>query len=349
MLGQYFYHEIIRKTVIGFGTLFNNIEVRTRNSDGTFAQVMKVPLAYGPMSKFLALIEQQASYKNRVQITLPRMSFEMVGMQYDSTRKTSVTQSFKTTTTGTNANLKQVYMPVPYNLDFTLSIATKQNDDMLQIVEQILPYFQPSLNITINLIDSIGEKKDIPVVLNNISMSTDYEGSFDDKVSIVYNLSFTAKTYIFGAISESTSGLIKKVDVDYYSNINRKTKREIRYSVTPRATKDYNNDQTTQITEVLDTKERAISVNDASTLSANDYIEINNELMKISEVDGNVIVVDRAQDGSIAQTHEIGDVINVVNSLDDNLIEFGDDFGFNETTSFFSDFKTYSPTTGTDF
>jgi len=347
MLGQYFYHEIIRKTVIGFGTLFNNVEVRTRNSDGTFAQVMKVPLAYGPMSKYLALIEQQASYKNRVQITLPRMSFEMVGLQYDATRKTSITQTFKATTNGSNAGLKKVYMPVPYNLDFTLSIATKQNDDMLQIVEQILPYFQPSLNITINLIDSIGEKKDVPVVLNGITMSTDYEGSFDDKQTILYNLSFTAKTYIFGAISENTSGLIKKVDVDYYTNL-KKSSREIRYSVTPRAVKDYNNDTTTQITEVVDKKETAISVNDASLLSADTYIEINSELMKITEVDGNIIVVKRAQDGSVVQQHEIGDVVNVVNSLDDNLIEFGDDFGFNETTSFFTDFKTYNPVTGTD-
>lgn len=349
MLGQYFYHEIIRKTVIGFGTLFNNIEVRTRNSNGTFAQVMKVPLAYGPMSKFLALIEQQASYKNRVQITLPRMSFEMVGLQYDPTRKTTITQSFKATTTGKNANLKKVYMPVPYNIDFVLSIATKQNDDMLQIVEQIIPYFQPSLNLTINLIDSIGEKKDVPVVLNNISMTTDYEGSFNDKMTIVYNLSFTAKTYIFGSISDSTDGLIKKVDVDYYSNINKTAKREVRYSATPRAIQDYNNDQTTQITEVLDTKESAISVNDASSLSVDDFIEINSELMKIKEIDGNVILVDRAQEGSTVSTHQIGDVVNLVNYLDDNLIEFGDDFGFNETTSFFQDFKSYSPTSGTDF
>ena len=87
MLGTYTYHEIIRKTVIGFGTLFNNIEIRTKNSDGTFAQVLKVPLAYGPMDKFLAMIEQQASYKNRMQITLPRMAFEMVGLSYDPSRK----------------------------------------------------------------------------------------------------------------------------------------------------------------------------------------------------------------------------------------------------------------------
>lgn len=349
MLGQYFYHEIIRKTVIGFGTLFNNIEVRTRNPDGSFAQVMKVPLAYGPMSKFLALIEQQSSYKNRVQITLPRMSFEMIGLQYDPTRKTSVTQTFNATNTGKNANLKKVYMPVPYNVDFVLSIATKQNDDMLQIVEQILPYFQPSLNLTINLIESIGEKKDIPVVLNNISMATDYEGSFDNRNTVIYNLTFTAKTYIFGPISDSTSGLIKKVDVDYYTNVNNTAKREIRYSVTPRATKDYNNDQSTQITEVVSTEEFAITVNDSSLLSTGSYIQIGSELMKIKEIDENIILVDRAQDGSIAETHQIGDVVNLVDRLDDELIEFGDDFGFNETTSFFQDFKSYSPVTGSDY
>ena len=184
MLGTYFYHEILRKTVIGFGTIFNNIEIRTKNSDGTFAQQMKVPLAYGPMSKFLALIEQQRDYKNRMAITLPRMSFEMTGLSYDSSRKTTVTQTF---TSGNQSSAKQVYMPVPYNVDFVLSIATKQNDDMLQIVEQILPYFQPSFNITINLVSSIGEKKDVPIVLNGITMATDYEGSFTDLPTIQYN------------------------------------------------------------------------------------------------------------------------------------------------------------------
>ena len=185
MLGTYTYHEIIRKkTVIGFGTLFNNIEIRTKNSDRTFAQVLKVPLAYGPMDKFLAMIEQQASYKNRMQITLPRMAFEMVGLSYDPSRKTTLTQAFKA---GTQSGPKKGLYAVPYNIDFLLSIATKQNDDMLQIVEQIVPYFQPSFNMTINLVSSIGEKKDIPIVLNNIGMTTDYEGSFDDKSTIIYN------------------------------------------------------------------------------------------------------------------------------------------------------------------
>ena len=345
MLGTYFYHEILRKIVIGFGTIFNNIEIRTKNNDGTFAQQMKVPLAYGPMSKFLALIEQQRDYKNRMAITLPRMSFEMTGLSYDPSRKTTVTQTF---TSGNQSGAKQVYMPVPYNVDFLLSIVTKQNDDMLQIVEQILPYFQPSFNITVNLVSSIGEKKDIPIILNGITMATDYEGSFTDLPTIQYNLNFTAKAYLFGAIASETSGLIKKVDVDMYSNTTPTAKREVRYSVTPRAVKDYNNDSITHIVEDISLDERFISLNDASTFSVDDYIEIGSETMEIVSVDGNTVKVNRSIAGTGPQQHYTGDRVNAITASDDALIPLGDDFGFNETTSFFSDFKVYSPSRDED-
>ena len=298
------------------------------------------------MDKFLAMIEQQASYKNRMQITLPRMAFEMVGLSYDPSRKTTLTQAFKA---GTQSGPKKVYMPVPYNIDFLLSIATKQNDDMLQIVEQIVPYFQPSFNMTINLVSSIGEKKDIPIVLNNIGMTTDYEGSFDDKSTIIYNLSFTAKTYIFGSIADNPTGLIKKVDIDYYSNTTASAKREVRYSATPRAIKDYDNDAITQITEDVDLKETIIAINDASTFSAKDYIEIGSETMEIVSVDGNTIKVKRGREGTTAEKHTIGDAVNAITVADDALIPFTDDFGFNETTSFFQDFKTYSPISNEDY
>ena len=166
MLGTYFYHEILRKTVIGFGTLFNNINIRHKDASGTTFSTLKVPLAYGPMQKFLARIQQQPDLDRETAITLPRISFEMQGLQYDPTRKTGIAQTFLTKN-GTNA--KKVYMPVPYNIGFELSIMAKLSDDALQILEQIVPYFQPSFNITINLIDSIGEKKDIPIVLESIN------------------------------------------------------------------------------------------------------------------------------------------------------------------------------------
>ena len=231
MLGTYFYHEILRKTVIGFGTLFNNINIRHKDASGTNFSVLKVPLAYGPMQKFLARIQQQPDLDRETAITLPRLSFEMQGLQYDPTRKTGIAQTFLTKS-GTNA--KKVYMPVPYNVGFELSIMAKLSDDALQILEQIVPYFQPSFNITVNLISSIGEKKDIPIVLESINYSDQYEGGFESRRTIIYTLSFTAKTYLFGPIAESTSGLIKKVQTDLYTDTNIKTaKREMRYTATP--------------------------------------------------------------------------------------------------------------------
>ena len=173
MLGTYFYHEILRKTVIGFGTLFNNINIRHKDASGTNFSVMKVPLAYGPMQKFLARIQQQPDLEREIAITLPRLSFEMQGIQYDPTRKTGIAQTFLAKDGKT---AKKVYMPVPYNVGFELSIMAKLSDDALQILEQIIPYFQPSFNITVNLISSIGEKKDIPIVLESINYSDQYEG-----------------------------------------------------------------------------------------------------------------------------------------------------------------------------
>ena len=193
---------------------------------------MKVPLGYGPMQKFLARIEQQAELNKPIQITLPRMSFEMTSIQYDSTRKSSVIQTFKTC--GNGDTIKKVYMPVPYNIGFQLNIMTKLQDDALQVVEQILPNFQPSFNLTVDLVDSIGEKRDIPIVLDSVSFTDDYEGDYSTRRTLIYTLNFTAKTYLFGPVADSTDGLIRKVQVDYYTGTDPKVaKREMRYTVTP--------------------------------------------------------------------------------------------------------------------
>jgi hypothetical protein len=231
MLGKYYYHQIIRKTIVSFGTLFNEIYIKHKNNDDDIISDMRVPLGYGPTQKFLAKIQQQEQLNKPVAITLPRMSFEMTSIQYDATRKAGVTQSFKASD---GTNLKKVFMPVPYNIGFELNILTKLNDDALQIVEQILPYFQPSFNLTVDLIDSIGEKRDIPIVLDSVSFQDDYEGDFSTRRSLIYTLQFTAKTYLFGPIADSTDGLIRKVQVDVYAGSDQTTaKREMRYTVTP--------------------------------------------------------------------------------------------------------------------
>ena len=346
MLGTYFYHEILRKTVIGFGTLFNNINIRHKDASGTTFSTLKVPLAYGPMQKFLARIQQQPDLDRETAITLPRLSFEMQGVQYDPTRKTGIAQTFLTKN-GTNA--KRVYMPVPYNIGFELSIMAKLSDDSLQILEQILPYFQPSFNITVNLISSIGEKKDIPIVLESINYSDQYEGGFESRRTIVYTLSFTAKTYLFGPVAENPEGLIKKVDVDYYASTNTKTaRRSIRYSATPTAKKNYDDDTATVIDGAISEKVTTFKVSATTDLAANQRIIIDTEIMFIRSITGQNITVYRAYDNTVAAKHEHNTAIGVLSAVDNASIEFGDDFGFDEMSSFFSDGKDFSPSQGVD-
>ena len=232
MLGTYYYHEIIRKTIISFGTLFNQIHLRHTDKNNNNISDMRVPITYGPKQKFLARILQQPELNKATQISLQRMTFEMNSIQYDSTRKSNIVQTFRTTDEGDN--IKKVFMPVPYNIGFELNILCKLNDDALQIIEQILPYFQPAFNVTVDLVESIGEKRDIPMVLDSITFKDDYEGDFLTRRALIYTLTFTAKTYMFGPIAESSEGLIRKVQVDQYATTDIATaRREIRYTVTP--------------------------------------------------------------------------------------------------------------------
>ena len=225
MLGTYSYHEIFRRTVVAFGTLFNNIELRRST------EVMKVPLAYGPKQKFLARLDQVPDPTNkRVQITLPRISFEINGIQYDSSRKVSPTQKIKFAK-DTDEN-KNVFMPVPYNLSFELAIISKNQEDGLQILEQILPFFQPHYNLPVKLVPELDETKDVPVVLNSVDYEDDYENNFQTRRAIIYTLQFTVKTYLYGPVTDSKT--IKKVITDFYTDTNTTSApREVRYTIQP--------------------------------------------------------------------------------------------------------------------
>lgn len=214
MLGNYFYNEAIRKTVVGFGTLFNNIELQKKDPQtGEILEVEKVPLAYGPKQKFLARLEQNpnASAGKNVAIVLPRLYFELTGVSYDASRKTSPVQKYRKVIADNGDEVRQQYVPVPYNIDFELGILAKNQDDGLQILEQILPYFQPNFNITLNMISDMDEKKDILINLNNINYEDDWEDDYLQRRSIVWSLNFTAKSYIYGPYTQA--GLIKKATV----------------------------------------------------------------------------------------------------------------------------------------
>ena len=148
MLGSHFYNEIIRRNIIGFGTLFNNITLKKVDpSDNSVLEEEKVPLAYGPKAKFLTRLEQNPDVSRKIAITLPRLYFEMTGIGYDAQRKTSPVQKYRTIIQDDGTEVKEQYVPVPYNIEFELGIIAKSQDDGLQILEQILPYFQPAFNI----------------------------------------------------------------------------------------------------------------------------------------------------------------------------------------------------------
>ncbi len=329
---EYFYHEILRRTVIGFGTLFNGIQIKQVNNQGEVTSTIKVPLAYGPIQKFLARVEQQPNLNTPVQITLPRMSFEFTGLSYDPSRKLTTTQTFLSKSITNGADIRKTYMPVPYNMDFELSIMTKLNDDMLQIVEQILPYFQPSYTLSINLIDSIGEKRDIPIILDNISMEDDYEGDYTTRRALIYTLKFTAKIYLFGPVSSGASkDIIQKVSLGFIAGDSQSTSRDLTYSVEPTATKNYTGQSVTSLVKDVEIGSSMIEVENASNIDANYYITLNNETLYVTKKNGNILSVTRGSYNTTISNHVAGTQVKLITEQDNSLIEFGDDFGFSIT------------------
>ena len=232
MLGQQFYHETIRKIIVSFGTIFNNIQIIRKNSSGNITQSMKVPLAYGPKQKFLTRIREDASISKTTAITLPRIAFEIQTLSYDTTRKLNRVTKIRKTSAKGSGKLETQYMPVPYNVDLQLFVMAKSGDDALQIIEQILPFFQPEYTITVNDNLDMKQKRDVPIVLTGIDYEDNYEGDFTTRRAIIYTLSFTAKFYLYGPVTKQS--IIKSVQVDQYTDLpDNSPKREQRYAVTP--------------------------------------------------------------------------------------------------------------------
>ena len=330
---EYFYNEILRRTVISFGSLFNNINIKHVNNSDQVVSVIKVPLAYGPTQKFLARINQSPDLNKTVAMTLPRMSFEFTGLTYDGSRKVTTTQTFTAKDATDGKETRKVYMPVPYNMQFELSIMAKLNDDVLQIVEQILPYFQPAYNMSIELVESINEKRDIPIVLENITMQDDYEGDFTTRRVILYTLRFTAKTYLFGPASSVTKDVIKKVSVSYLTGASAdNTTREVVYSAESRAIKNYTGIVITNLASDITTTDTLITVNDASSISVNTYLDLEGEEVYVKLKSGNTLTVERGRDNTTITSHLSGSEVKSITATDDTLIEDGDDFGFSGST-----------------
>lgn len=327
---EYFYHEILRKTIVSFGSLFNEITIKHTDNSGSVKSVIKVPLAYGPTQKFLARLEQSPDLNKPVQITLPRMSFEFSGLTYDPTRKSTTTQTFIAKSSVNGTETKKVYLPVPYNMQFELSIMSKLNDDALQIIEQILPFFQPAYSMSIELVDVINEKRDVPVVLENITMQDDYEGNFATRRVIIYTLRFTAKTYLFGPVSSATKDIIKKATIGYITGgTTDSPTREIIFSTEPRAIKNYTGTIVTNLSKDITTEDTLITVNSVGSIAVNSYLDIEGEEVFVKRISGNVLTVERGRDGTSITSHLSGAEVKSITTSDNTLIEEGDDFGFN--------------------
>lgn len=217
MFGQTFSHGTLRKYVVLFGTIFNNIIIERDNTAGVVQQTMKVPLSYGPKEKFLSRLEGDPTLENQAAIVLPRMSFEMSGFTYDPSRKINALNKIYTQASADKTVASYQYAPVPYNIAFTLSIMVKNAEDGTRIIEQILPYFTPHWTASVELIPELDAVYDIPLVIDSISQEDSYEGSFEQRRAIIWTLNFTMKAYVFGPTK--TSKIIK------YSEINFKIPR----------------------------------------------------------------------------------------------------------------------------
>lgn len=217
MLNQTFYWGTTRKAIIAFGNLFNDIFIERRNAAGSVIQRLKVPLAYAPKQKMIARIEAQPNLEDqRQQIVLPRMSFEILGLDYDPTRKLSPINSNRAINSDDVTRIRAQYAPTPYNINVNLYVYSKNQDDGLQIIEQILPYFNPDYNLSLKAIPELDIKNDLPVILNNVTFDDDYEGDFAVRRSIIWTLSFTIKINYYGPVNKT--GIIRRVNANIYKN-----------------------------------------------------------------------------------------------------------------------------------
>ena len=307
MFGTYFYHQTSRKMVVAFGSLFNTIEVRRTNSAGSVVDTIKVPLSYGPKEKFLTRISADPNLNPSIALTVPRMGFELTAMTYDGVRKlNTMGRNVAAGTTG----LKKQFNPVPYNWDFSLYVYVKNAEDGTQILEQILPFFTPEFTVTMNLVSSMSEKRDIPLVLNSVTSEDTYEGDFASRRSIIWTLSFLMKGFLYPNVADNAK-VITDVTIDAH------------------------------LMSAVAAEPEYIVMEDSTPYGRNFMILDSHEI----DVATRIRVLNESSDEAIAAGATVSRT-NVVPKDTDALTD--DTFGFTETFEFFPYGKTYDPVAGTD-
>lgn len=216
MLGNgHFYNRTIRKIVVAFGTLFNDLQIVRYSKDGNTAyERFKVPLSYGPKEKYITRLASDPDLLKSFGAVIPRMSFNMESIEYDSSRKQmTMNKNF----TVTDNNMYYQYAPIPYNFEFSLSIYVRNTEDGTQLIEQILPFFTPDFTVTVDLVKEMDQKYDLPIILNSVTPEIEYEGDMISTRLIVWNLSFTVKSFIFPPVKDARAGgLITQANTNIY-------------------------------------------------------------------------------------------------------------------------------------
>jgi len=214
-----FYHSHIRKAIIAFGTIFNDINIERKNSAGAIAQTLRVPLAYSTKQKFLTRIARvpDTSTRGEVALTLPRMGFEINGLNYDPGRKVAPINRTRVVGTGDDTStVRSVFASAPWNMDLALYIFAKNQNDGLNIIEQVLPYFNPDFNVTINDLPEMGIKRDIKITLDNVNYEDEYEGEFANRISVIWTLNFTMRLNFYSHVANVD--VIKQAVIDAYND-----------------------------------------------------------------------------------------------------------------------------------
>ena len=308
MFGTYFYHQISRKMVVAFGTLFNDIEVRRTDSSDNVVETIKIPLSYGPKDKMLVRITGDPNLNPKVALTVPRMGFELTALTYDGTRKlNTMGRNVKSGTTG----LKKQFNPVPYNYDFSLYIFVKNAEDGTQILEQILPFFTPEFTFSMTLVSSMGTKMDIPLVLNSVISEDTYEGDFASRRSIIWTLSFVMKSYLFPDVKDN-SKVITNVTVDTHLMSND-----------------------------ISAEPEYLVAEDSSSYSTNNLILDSDPYDSSTRI--RILTEDSDEESISGATISRTNVVPK-----DTTALTDETFGFSETFSFFPAGKTHDPVSGTD-
>ena len=203
----------MRKAVAVFGTIFNNISVIRTKADGSILNQIKVPLAYGPKDKVLARLDQSTGGEANMAIKLPRMGFEITSLELDSTQKLAKRNTISENHASDSTKKKTIKHQVAYNINVSLYAMAKNQDDGLQILEQILPYFQPEYTVTITPVSGFTYKQDVPIILTGVTIQDDYEGDFLTRRALIYQMDFTMKMKFFGPTSNQ--GVIREINIDF--------------------------------------------------------------------------------------------------------------------------------------